>query len=127
MSAPQSDTATTAEATSDAVLTPAGGSGNPALPDADAASVDAVLEPVDVDEDDEDEEGAEGLLVREGDEVSADAAGTGSSATGSSATGATAAGANGRPSGSANRPRSGGSGNRSAAGPANRGKRAKRR
>ncbi|MFQ1004165.1 protein jag [Modestobacter sp. SSW1-42] len=65
MSAPHSDTATTAEATSDAVLTPAGGSGDPALPDADAASVDAVVEPVDVDEDDE--EGGEGLLVREGD------------------------------------------------------------
>jgi len=52
----------------------------------------------------------------------------GSSATGSSATGATAAGSgSGRPSGSANRPRSGASGSRSAAGPANRGKRGKRR
>ena len=66
MSAPDSDTATTAEATSDAVLTRVGGSGDPALPDADAISVDAVLEPVDIDEDD-DEEGGEGLLVREGD------------------------------------------------------------
>jgi YidC/Oxa1 family membrane protein insertase len=48
--------------------------------------------------------------------------------TGSSATGATAAGtATGRPAGSANRPRSGASGSRSAAGPANRGKRGKRR
>ncbi|MCZ2827389.1 protein jag [Modestobacter sp. VKM Ac-2986] len=69
MSAPHSDTATTAEATSDAVLTPVGGSGDPALPDADAASVDAVVEPVDVDEDDQDEDddSGEGLLVREGD------------------------------------------------------------
>jgi spoIIIJ-associated protein len=70
MSAPDSDTATTAEATSDAVLTPVGGSGDPALPDADLASADAVLEPVDIDEDDEDdedEEGGERLLVREGD------------------------------------------------------------
>jgi len=69
MSAPHSDTATTAEATSDAVLTPVGGAGDPALPDADAASADAVVEPVDVDEDDqdEDEESGEGLLVREGD------------------------------------------------------------
>ena len=67
MSAPHSDTATTAEATSDAVLTPVGGSGDPALPDADAASVDAVVEPVDIDEDDQDDESGEGLLVREGD------------------------------------------------------------
>ncbi|GAB4081182.1 protein jag [Modestobacter muralis] len=67
MSAPQSDTATTAEATSDAVLTPVGGSGDPALPDADAASVDALVEPVDIDEDDEDDDTGEGLLVREGD------------------------------------------------------------
>ena len=68
MSAPDSDTATTAEATSDAVLTPVGGSGDPALPDADAASADAVVEPVDLEDDeDDDEEGGEGLLVREGD------------------------------------------------------------
>ena len=69
MSAPDSDTVTTAEATSDAVLTPVGGSGDPALPDADAASVDAVVEPVDLDEDDDqdDEVGGERLLVREGD------------------------------------------------------------
>ncbi|WP_299959327.1 protein jag [uncultured Modestobacter sp.] len=74
VSDPASDTATTAEATSDAVLTRAGGSGEPALPDADPASADAVVEPVDVEEEgqddegaDDDEDGAEGLLVREGD------------------------------------------------------------
>jgi spoIIIJ-associated protein len=67
MSAPHSDTATTAEATSDAVLTPVGGSGDPALPDADAASADAVVEAVDIEGDEEDEEGGEKLLVREGD------------------------------------------------------------
>jgi len=70
MSAPDRDTVTTAEATSDAVLTPVGGSGDPALPDADAASVDAVVEAVDLDEDedeDDEEEGGERLLVREGD------------------------------------------------------------
>jgi spoIIIJ-associated protein len=67
MSAPDSDTATTAEATSDAVLTRVGGSGDPALPDADAVSADAVLEPVDIDEDEDDEGSGEGLLVREGD------------------------------------------------------------
>ena len=78
MSAPHNDTATTAEATSDAVLPQTGGSGDPALPDADEASADAVVEPVDVlddedededeDEDDEDdEESGESLLVREGD------------------------------------------------------------
>ncbi|MGY5883121.1 Jag family protein [Modestobacter lacusdianchii] len=68
VSDPTSDTATTAEATSDAVLTRAGGTGDPALPDADPASADAVVEPVDVDADDaDDEDGAEGLLVREGD------------------------------------------------------------
>jgi spoIIIJ-associated protein len=74
------DTVATAEATSDAVLTPTGGSGDPALPDADAASADAVLEPVDLvdedtdedtDEDDEDteddDESGDSLLVREGD------------------------------------------------------------
>ena len=54
--------------------------------------------------------------------------GDGGSGTGSSdAGGATAAGqANGRPAGGANRPRSGSSGSRSAAGPANRGKRKRR-
>jgi spoIIIJ-associated protein len=67
------DTVATAEATSDAVLTRTGGTGDPALPDADPASADAVLEPVDDDEDIEDvddEEGdeeGESLLVREGD------------------------------------------------------------
>jgi spoIIIJ-associated protein len=80
MSAPdnQTDTVATAEATSDAVLPVTGGTGDPALPDADPASADAVLEAVDVtddedeDEDDgeddgEDDAAGEGLLVREGD------------------------------------------------------------
>ncbi|MGY1751304.1 Jag family protein [Modestobacter sp. SYSU DS0511] len=85
MTAPDSDTAATAEATSDAVLPQVGGSGDPALPDADPASADAVVEPVDPiddesDEDEGDEDGgdedggdedgdqdADGLLVREGD------------------------------------------------------------
>ena len=77
MSAPDNhtgtDTVTTAEATSDAVLPQDGGTGDPALPDADPASVDAVVEPVDVEDDDEDtdedddDEQGEGLLVREGD------------------------------------------------------------
>jgi spoIIIJ-associated protein len=78
MSAPDNDTDTvaTAEATSDAVLPRTGGSGNPALPDADAASADAVVEPVDLDdaeddaeddEEDDDAEGGDSLLVREGD------------------------------------------------------------
>ncbi|MGY2080731.1 Jag family protein [Modestobacter sp. SYSU DS0657] len=81
MTAPDSDTAATAEATSDAVLPQVGGSGDPALPDADPASADAVVEPVDPiddDESDEDEsdddesdddgdQDADGLLVREGD------------------------------------------------------------
>ena len=81
MSAPHhptgGDTVATAEATSDAVLTPTGGSGDPALPDADAASADAVLEPVDLvddgdtdedtDGDTEDDESGDSLLVREGD------------------------------------------------------------
>jgi spoIIIJ-associated protein len=72
------DTVTTAEATSDAVLPQTGGAGDPALPEADAASADAVVEPVDLeddeddeddDEDDEEEDAAQGesLLVREGD------------------------------------------------------------
>ena len=79
MSAPDNhtgtDTVTTAEATSDAVLPQDGGTGDPALPDADPASVDAVVEPVDIEDDDEDDEDAdadadeqgESLLVREGD------------------------------------------------------------
>ncbi|MCZ2837805.1 Jag family protein [Modestobacter sp. VKM Ac-2985] len=69
MSASDNDTVATSEATSDALLTPAGGTGDPALPDADPASSDAVVEPVDVEDDtDEDaDEGGDGLLVREGD------------------------------------------------------------
>jgi spoIIIJ-associated protein len=77
MSAPQQPTDTaqptglTAEATSDAVLSPAPdgetpedlASAEPALPDADATSDDAVIEPVK----DEDDEEADDLLVREGD------------------------------------------------------------
>jgi spoIIIJ-associated protein len=69
------DTVATAEATSDAVLPRTGGSGDPALPDADPASADAVVEPIDVEDDDEDDdededddaETGESLLVREGD------------------------------------------------------------
>jgi spoIIIJ-associated protein len=76
VSAPQQPKTTlTAEATSDAVLSPAGedeASVEPALPDADAASDDAVVEQVtagagEADEDDEDDEDADDLLVREGD------------------------------------------------------------
>ena len=72
MSAPDNTTETvaTAEATSDAVLPRSGGSGDPALPDADPASADAVVEAVDIDEDEDDEESDESgdnLLVREGD------------------------------------------------------------
>jgi spoIIIJ-associated protein len=84
VSAPQTptdtvtDTAAVSEATSGDVLSPAPGTtgeagGPPALPDADAGSDDAVVEPVDL-EDEEDEEdeadeagGADDLLVREGD------------------------------------------------------------
>jgi spoIIIJ-associated protein len=82
VSAPQQPTDTvsapglTAEATSDDALSPSPGddvSAEPALPDADAASDDAVVEPVtagtgeaDDDEDGVDEDG-EDLLVREGD------------------------------------------------------------
>jgi spoIIIJ-associated protein len=65
------DTVATAEATSDAVLPRTGGSGDPALPDADPASADAVVEPIDVEDDEDDEEDdaetGESLLVREGD------------------------------------------------------------
>jgi spoIIIJ-associated protein len=72
VSAPQTPTETAAvsEATSGDVLSPAPGtvdeaSGPPALPDADVASDDAVLEPADTDTDEADE--ADDLLVREGD------------------------------------------------------------
>jgi spoIIIJ-associated protein len=65
------DTVTTAEATSDAVLPQTGGTGDPALPEADAASADAVVEPVDLEDDEDDDEDdasqGESLLVREGD------------------------------------------------------------
>jgi spoIIIJ-associated protein len=65
-------TGLTAEATSDDALSPAPGgdaSSEPALPDADAASDDAVVDPVTAgaDEDDESDEDADDLLVREGD------------------------------------------------------------
>jgi spoIIIJ-associated protein len=75
-------TATTTEATSGAVLSPAQEAeqnGRPVLPDADPASDDAVVEPVDEADDDleddleddadeaEDEAGTDDLLVREGD------------------------------------------------------------
>jgi spoIIIJ-associated protein len=69
------DTAAVSEATSGDVLSPAPGTtgeagGPPALPDADAGSDDAMVEPVDLeDEADEADEdgGADDLLVREGD------------------------------------------------------------
>jgi spoIIIJ-associated protein len=74
MSASENHTVATAEATSDAVLPRTGGSGDPALPDADAASADAVVEPVDLDdeaddeaEDEDEDDSDESLLVREGD------------------------------------------------------------
>jgi spoIIIJ-associated protein len=83
VSAPENttDTVATAEATSDAVLPRTGGSGDPALPDADPASADADIEAVDIEDDDEDEDedddedveddedepSGDGLLVREGD------------------------------------------------------------
>ncbi|MCW2616968.1 MAG: putative RNA-binding protein [Modestobacter sp.] len=71
MSAPDNhtgtDTVTTAEATSDAVLPRTGGSGDPDLPDPDEASADAVVEPVDAEDDDEEDGDGENLLVREGD------------------------------------------------------------
>jgi spoIIIJ-associated protein len=74
VSAPENDTVATSEATSDALLPQLGGSGDPALPDADPASVDAVIEPTDAVDDDEtddddadDETDGESLLVREGD------------------------------------------------------------
>ncbi|MCW2510553.1 MAG: putative RNA-binding protein, partial [Modestobacter sp.] len=68
-----SDTVATAEVTSDAVLPQTGGTGDPALPDADLASADSVVEPIDLvededeDEDDESDEDGDTLLVREGD------------------------------------------------------------
>ena len=84
MSAPQTptdtvtDTAAVSEATSGDVLSPAPGTtgeagGPPALPDADAGSDDAMVEPVDLEDeaDESDEDGgadeADDLLVREGD------------------------------------------------------------
>jgi spoIIIJ-associated protein len=81
VSAPQTptdtvtDTAAVSEATSGDVLSPAPGTtgeagGPPALPDADAGSDDAMVEPVDLeDEADEADEdgGGDDLLVREGD------------------------------------------------------------
>jgi spoIIIJ-associated protein len=78
MSASENHTVATAEATSDAVLPRTGGSGDPALPDADAASADAVVEPVDLEDETDDEaddeaadeaedDSDESLLVREGD------------------------------------------------------------
>ncbi|MGZ4507131.1 MAG: Jag family protein [Blastococcus sp.] len=82
MSAPQqpASTAATADATSDAALSPAPtANGLPALPDADVAGEDAVIEPADIvrhgatgadeadDEDDEDDEDGDDPLVREGD------------------------------------------------------------
>jgi len=84
VSAPQTptdtvtDTAAVSEATSGDVLSPAPGTtgeagGPPALPDADAGSDDAVVEPVDLEDeaDEADEAGeadeADDLLVREGD------------------------------------------------------------
>jgi spoIIIJ-associated protein len=67
-------TGLTAEATSDAVLSPApdDDAGETALPDAYAASDDSVVEPVtagtdEADEADEDDEETDDLLVREGD------------------------------------------------------------
>ncbi|MGY1660193.1 protein jag [Geodermatophilus sp. SYSU D00705] len=68
MSAPQNptDTSVTAEATSGAVLSPVPGDAGPAqpdLPDPDADSADAVVDPADTD----DEDGGDDLLVREGD------------------------------------------------------------
>ncbi|KQS58313.1 RNA-binding protein [Geodermatophilus sp. Leaf369] len=75
MTAPQSTTETTAEATSEDAVT-ATDTGETALPDADAASADAVVESAEVvettdgDDEDDDEDGDEDgddLLVQEGD------------------------------------------------------------
>ncbi|QNG36866.1 protein jag [Geodermatophilaceae bacterium NBWT11] len=71
MTAPQSTTETTAEATSEDAVT-ATDTGETALPDADAASADAVVESAEVvettdgDDEDDDEDGDD-LLVQEGD------------------------------------------------------------
>jgi spoIIIJ-associated protein len=74
MSAPQHPTepaGPVSEATSGAVLSPVpadvGVPAQPDLPDPDADGADATVEPADVAEDDEDENGADDLLVREGD------------------------------------------------------------
>jgi spoIIIJ-associated protein len=74
MSAPQHPTepaGPVSEATSGAVLSPvpadAGVPAQPDLPDPDADGADATVEPADVAGDDEDEDGADDLLVREGD------------------------------------------------------------
>ena len=70
---PSTDTAATAEATSGAVLTPApdagpvDGDGQPGLPDADEASDDAVVEPVDTLAGGTNGGDPDDLLVREGD------------------------------------------------------------
>jgi spoIIIJ-associated protein len=57
---PHADTSATAEGTSGAVLSPAPdateSNGRPVLPDADAASDDAIVEPVDEDDDQDDDE-----------------------------------------------------------------------
>jgi spoIIIJ-associated protein len=71
VTAPQSTTETTAEATSEDAVT-ATDTGETALPDADAASADAVVESAEVvettdgDDEDDDEDGDD-LLVQEGD------------------------------------------------------------
>jgi spoIIIJ-associated protein len=73
---PSTDTVSTAEATSDAVLAPADGDVDeqPDLPDRDPASDDAVLDDADeaeeadeADEDEEEDNDGDDLLVREGD------------------------------------------------------------
>ena len=74
MSAPQHPTepaGPVSEATSGAVLSPVpaddGVPAQPDLPDPDADGADATVEPADVAGDDEDDDGADDLLVREGD------------------------------------------------------------
>ena len=70
MTAPQSTTETTAEATSEDAVT-ATDTGETALPDADAASADAVVESAEVvettEDDEDDDEDGDDLLVQEGD------------------------------------------------------------
>ena len=74
MTAPQSTTETTAEATSEDAVS-ATDAGETALPDADAASADAVVESAEVvetstgddDGDDDEDEDEDDLLVQEGD------------------------------------------------------------